>query len=47
MNPATLLAMIGGALIGKFTTNTLLMVAVVVMSFWIYKEFIWTKVKGG
>jgi hypothetical protein len=47
MNPAMLLAGIGGALMGKFSTTTLVMMGVLVVTWFVYKEFIWSKVKGG
>jgi hypothetical protein len=46
MNPAMLLAAVGGALVGKFTTTTLLFIGALVLTWYAYKEFIWSKVKG-
>ena len=42
-----LLATIGGALLGRFTTTTLIFMGAVVVTWFAYKEFFWDKVKGG
>jgi hypothetical protein len=47
MTPAMLLAAVGGALLGRFTTTTLVLVGALVVTWFLYKEFIWSKVKGG